>query len=117
MQLKVTAKHISDTNRATDYAKEKISKLTKYHSKIEKIEVWLIGEKSHRTKETDFECEIKIVIPGKDLEIKDSGQTIFSAIDKVEDRAKRLLVKHKEKHVSREHKQGIVSKIRKRFPF
>lgn len=116
MQLTITAIHLTNPQKAKDYAEEKISKLAKYHPKIEKIEVRLIN-KRHKQKKNEYDCEIKIVVPGHDLEIMDSEQSIEAAIDKAEERAKRLLVKNKEKHLSRDHKQGIVSKLRKRLPF
>lgn len=117
VNITITAIHLTNPQKAKDYAQEKISKLTRYHSKIEKIEVRLIEEKSHRDKNTDFTCEIKIIIPGHDLEIRDTEQTILAAIDKAEDRAKRLLVKNKEKHKTKDHKKGIVGKLRERLPF
>ncbi|KKR77929.1 MAG: Ribosome hibernation protein YhbH [Candidatus Curtissbacteria bacterium GW2011_GWA1_40_9] len=115
MKLTVTTKRLINSKKAKDYAKEKISKLSKYNPKIEKIAVWLIGEKSHRVKSTDFICEIKASVPGRDLEIKGTDQTIEAAIDKVEDRAKRLLVKNKERHLSKQHKQGIKTKIKRKL--
>jgi len=117
VSITITTIHLENPKKAKDYAQEKISKLSRYNSKIEKIEVRLIGEKSHRDKNTDFTCEVKIALPGHDLEIKDTEQTILAAIDKAEDRAKRLLVKNKEKHLARNHQRGIVGRIRKRLPF
>lgn len=117
VQLTITAIHLISPQKAKDYAREKITRLAKYDHKIEKIEVRLIGQKSHRDKNTDFDCEIKIIVPGRDLEIKDTELTIEAAIDKAEERAKRLLVKNKEKHLSKKHKQGLVTKIRNKLPF
>lgn len=117
VSITITAIHLPNPKKAKDYAQEKISKLNRYHSKIEKIEVRLIGEKSHRDKNTDFTCEIKIIVPGHDLEIKDTEQSILAAIDKAEDRAKRLLVKNKEKHLAKAHKKGLLGRLKKSLPF
>lgn len=111
MKVTITAIHLSSPQKAKDYAKIKVDKLIKYNSKIESIEVRLIEAQSHRNKNTDYNCEIKISLPGHDLEVRDIASSIEAAIDKAEEKAKRLLVKNKEKHISQEHKRGIVSKL------
>lgn len=116
MILTITAIHLANPQKAKAYAEEKISKLTKYHPKVEKIEVRLIN-KRHKQKKNEYDCEIKIVVPGHDLEITDSELSIEAAIDKAEERAKRLLVKNKEKHLSRDHKRGVLAKLRERLSF
>lgn len=113
--ITISALHLEKTKSLESYTKEKAQKLLKFHSKIEKIEVRLIGEKSHRSKSQEFTCEIKIVIPGHDLEIRDTESSIEAAVDKAEERAKRILVKNKEKHLSLDHKKGIVNKLVRRF--
>lgn len=117
MNLTITALHLKNPTKAKEYAKEKIEKLYKFHSKIEKIEVRLVDEKNHGKPGTSFMCEITIMIPGHNLEIKDFESSIEAAIDKAEDRAKRILVKSKEKHLTRDHKSGIMSKLREKLPF
>lgn len=114
MQLSITAIHLENPQKAKTYAKEKISKLNRYHPKIEKIEVRLIF-KRHKQKKKEYDCEIKIAVPGHNLEITDSEQSIEAAIDKAEERAKRLLIKNKEKHISRDHKRGVLNKIFRRL--
>jgi len=113
--ITISAIHLEKTKALEDYVREKVAKLIKFHPKIEKIEVRLIGETSHRSKASEFTCEIKVVVPGHDLEIVDTESSIEAAVDKAEERAKRILVKDKEKHISRDHKSGIVTKIRNRF--
>ncbi len=117
VHITISAIHLKNPQKAKDYAKSKFTKLTKYDQRIEKIEVRLIGALSHRDKNTDFDCELKIVVPGHDLEIKDTQSSISAAIDKAEDRVKRLLVKNKEKHLSKKHKLGLISKIRQKLSF
>ncbi len=115
VKLTITAIHIKTPQKAKDYAKIKVDKLAKYDSKIESIEVRLIEAQSHRNKDTDYKCEIKISLPGHDLEIKDIARSIEAAIDNAEEKAKRLLIKNKEKHISKEHKKGILNKLVNRF--
>ena len=115
MTTTITTIHLSNPQKAKEYAQEKISKLSKFDSHIEKIEVRLVSQKSHRNKDTDFDCEIKIVVPGRDLEVKETQRTIEAAIDKAQETAKHLLVKNKEKHTSKNHNQGVVNKLLGRF--
>lgn len=115
MNITISALHLEKTQTLERYTREKAEKLIKFHPKIEKIEVRLIGRTGHRDKAQEFTCEIKIVVPGHDLEIVDTESSIEAAVDKAEERAKRLLVKDKEKHISRDHKSGILNKIVNRF--
>lgn len=115
MKVTITAIHLPHPQKAKDYAKIKVDKLAKYDSKIESIEVRLMEAQSHRNKNTDYNCEIKISLPGNDLEVRDIASSIEAAIDKAEEKAKRLLVKNKEKHISREHKKGVLNKLVNRF--
>lgn len=115
MKPTITAIHLDSPQKAKDYANEKVTRLLKYGKGIEKIEVRLIGQKSHRNKDTDFDCEIKIVVPGHDLEIKETQRTIEAAIDKAQETAKHLLVKNKEKRTSKKHNQGVITKLLGKF--
>lgn len=115
MKVSITAIHLSNPQKAKDYAQVKVDKLGKYNSRIESVEVRLEEAQSHRNKNTDYKCEIKISLPGNDLEVRDIASSIEAAIDKAEEKAKRLLVKNKEKHVSKEHKKGVFYKLVNRF--
>ncbi len=101
MNIIVSGIHFEDFEKAEDYAKEKVAKLTKYHQKILKIEVRLFAETDHLNPKHDFACQIKIALPGNDLEVIDRERSIDKAIDRAVERMKRLLVKAKEKPQSR----------------
>lgn len=115
MVITVSGIHISKHPKLKKYAKEKVEKLEKFHKQIKKIEVRLILEKGHRGQENDYYCEIKISIPGHDLEIKDAERNFEKAVDKAVERMKTTLIRTKEKHLSLDHKQGIVRKMIERF--
>ena len=97
MNIIISGIHFEDFPKAESYAKEKASKLSKFHPRIEKIEVRLFAEKNHLNPKHDSACEIRISLPGNDLEIVDRQRSIDKAIDKAVERMKRLLVKAKEK--------------------
>lgn len=106
MNLVISGIHLKNFPELEQYANEKAQKLTKYHSQIEEILVRLIWEKSHRGQDEDYYCEITIHIPGRILEIVDTERDMEKAIDKAVERMKRLIVKTKEKTISKKHKEG-----------
>ncbi len=111
MNIIISGIHFEDFPKAEDYAHQKVSRLSKFNPRIEKAEVRLFEEKSHRNDKHDFCCEIKISIPGDDLEVVDRERSIDKAIDLAADRMKRLLVKSKEKDTSKSHKLGLLEKL------
>ena len=117
MNIIISGLHLKKFPGIEKYAREKVTKLTKFHANIEEISVRLIWEKSHRDINQDYTCEITVSIPGKNLGIKDTESSMDKAIDFAVERMKRLLVKSKEKHVSRQHKSGLLNKIRNRLKF
>lgn len=115
MQIIVTGLHLEKFPEMETYATKKVAKLTKYHPGILKAEVRLIAEQSHRGQEKDYYCEIAIDLPGRNLEIVDSERSMDKAIDKAVERIKRLLVKTKERKISKWHKLGILNKLKSRI--
>ncbi len=114
MKIQITEIHLEDP-KAKVYAQKKVEKLTKFHPKIERVNIRLFGEKAHRNQDHDFACEIEVAVPGHVLEIVDSERAIDKAIDKAVERMKRALVKHKEKQITRKHREGLVNKLLNRF--
>ena len=115
MKIILSSRHLANAQKLEDYAEEKVRKLAKFSSNIESINVRLIAQKSHRGQEQDYYCEITIHIPGHILEIVDVERAMDKAIDKAVDRMKRSLVKNKEKHLSRDHRRGIINKVLRRL--
>jgi len=115
MNISVTGLHIETDPKLKAYADKKIKKLLRYHSKITDLKVRLISEKSHRGQEQDYYCEITIHVPGRILEIVDSERAMDKAIDKAVERMKRTLIKHKEKEISKQHREGVFNKLLGRF--
>lgn len=115
--MKIIVSSNSSVNRKSfeDYARQKLAKLSKYHPKILEISAHLRTERAHRGQEDDYYCEIKAVVPGCDLEIVDNERAMDKAIDKAVERLKRLLIKNKEKKISKLHQIGILSKLKNRF--
>ena len=110
MNIIISGIHLKKFPELEDYTREKVERLQKYFPRIQEIQVRLFSEKAHRNQKHDFGCEIKVVIPGNDLEIFESELEMDTAIDKAVDTTRRALVKHKEKTVSKKHKGGLEQK-------
>lgn len=114
VQIKIAEIHFKDP-KVEEYALKKVEKLAKFHKGIQKITIRLTLEKAHRGQNHTSFCELEFDIAGKNFVIRDNEREIDKAIDKAVERAKRVLVKHKEKTISRKHKKGIVNKLVRRF--
>ena len=115
MRVIISGQHLAKFPEIEKYAIKKTRKLAKYFPKILKVQVRLISEKSHRNELHNSSCEIIADIPGRNLEIVERDKSMDKAIDKAVERMHRLLVKTKEKNVSKWHKFGILEKLRNRF--
>lgn len=111
MNIIVSGKHLKKAPEMEQYAIDKVQKLEKFHKNIEKITIDLFEEIAHADKNTDYFCEIIVDIPGRNLEIKESDSRMDKAIDFAVERMKRLMVKEKEKRITKKHQEGVKSKI------
>lgn len=115
MKLIIAGLHLKKFPETEKYAREKVAKLEKFYPNIEEINVRLIWEQAHRDKNQDYTCEITIHVPGHILEIRDTESNMDKAIDTAVDRMQRIMVKEKEKHIERNRRRSVLSKIRNRF--
>ncbi len=106
MRIKIAEIHFKDP-KIEDYAIKKVEKLAKFNNWVQSATIRLTSEKAHRGQENDFFCELEFDIAGKNFVVKDHERAIDMAIDKAAERAKRILVRHKEKIISKKHKAGI----------
>ena len=109
MKIKITEIHFKD-EKIEKYALKRVGGLEKYHRDIQLLTVRLTTEKNHRNQNHTAFCELQFDIPGKNFVIKDSEKEIDKAIDKAVERAKRTLIKYKEKEISKKHNAAIKAK-------
>ena len=115
MDISITGLHIQTDPKLKEYTNQKAKKLLKYHSKITDLKVRLFAEKAHRSEDHDYYCEITIHVPGKVLEIVDKERDVTKAIDRAADRMKKALIRHREKEISKKHKEGLAAKLLRRL--
>lgn len=111
MKIIVSGSHLKQFPELEAYTEKKVAKLTRYSKKIIEVRVRLVSEKSHRNQFHNSFCEIAVDLPGRNLEIVDSELAMDKAIDKAVERMKRLIVKTKEKTISKKHKEGEKQKL------
>ncbi len=110
MKTTISAIHYNKNPKTKVYTLEKVKKLAKFHPKIQEAHVRLFSEKAHRGEEHDFYCEIEIAVPGRIITIIDTEREIDKAIDKAVERMRRTLTKHKEKDITKKHREGLKTK-------
>ena len=115
MDISITGLHIETDPKLKEYANQKAKKLLKYNTRITDLKVRLFGEKAHRSEDHDYYCEIIAHVPGKVLEIADKERDVTKAIEKAVDRMKKALIRHREKTLSKRHKEGLAAKLLRRL--
>jgi putative sigma-54 modulation protein len=106
VQIALTGRHIEITESMRAYAEEKLTRLTRFYDRIEKIDAVLEKEpKKHRIEvvmhadhKTSFVAQVE------------AGE-FYEAVDLIFEKLERQLKKHKEIHRNRKHqgKPGQVS--------
>jgi putative sigma-54 modulation protein len=97
MNIEITSRHHDYSDRITDYAREKVEGLTKYHDRIIDIHVVL-----DRRSEGE-EAEMDLHISGKNFAVKELTEDITKSIDlatkKIGRQLRKYVEKRNEKHV------------------
>lgn len=106
MKVIISEQHLNRFPVLSKYAAEKVAKLSKFNPRILSVTIHLIAQVGHRGQEQDYTCQLVFDMPGNNLTIADTERAMDKAIDKVIERAKRQLVRSKEKTISRKHKEG-----------
>ncbi len=96
MQVQVQSIHFDADRKLINFIEEKISKLTTFHDRIIKGEVFLRLDKSD-VNENKI-AEIKLSIPGKELFARKQCKSFEEATDVAVDALKRQIDKHKTKN-------------------
>ncbi len=95
MQVKVQSIHFDADEKLIEFVQERLQKLTTFHDRIIRGEVFLRLDKSD-VNENKI-AEVKLSIPGKDLFAKKQCKTFEEATDDAVDALKKQINKHREK--------------------
>src|SRR3989339_701364 len=97
MQIKITGHGLVVSAALRDYAQKKMTKLEEFFNSIQKVEM-VLDARSIDDRNKRQVAEIRIWLAGKkNIQAKEAGKDMYSAIDLVLQEAKRQVEKHKEK--------------------
>lgn len=114
-KLEIAGVHMAVGDDLKKYVLSKIGRLDKYipkharksaHAEVKLKEVKLKTRLEHV-------CEVILYLPSEKLNIKETAETAFAAVDVVEDKLKTLLRKYKELHADPKLRQRLFEKIRR----
>lgn len=100
MQVNISGHHIEVTEPLKDYVKSRLEKLERHFDHITNVQVTLSVEKSRQ------KAEAQIHLRGSQIHADATHDDLYAAIDLMNDKLDRQLLKHKEKEVSRSHGNG-----------
>lgn len=99
MTLNIQTVHFDADSRLTDHIQKKISKLSTYHDRIIKVDVFLkLDNVVHQIK--DKVAEIKVSIPRSEFFVKSSSKSFEESFDDAFESICTQIVRKKEKMIS-----------------
>ncbi len=114
-KIEIEGVHMEVDDNIRRYVLKKIAKLDKYLPKQAKesahAEVILKSKESKGNRST---CEVTLFLPKETINVKESTQNIYAAIDIVEAKLKHQIEKYKELHASYKLRRHLVAKFRKK---
>ena len=97
MQVNISGHHVEVTEALQNYVSVKLDKLERHFDQIGNVQVTLSVEKERQ------KAEASINIKGAQLHADAVHDDLYAAIDLMNDKLDRQLIKHKEKSVARKH--------------
>ena len=97
MQVNISGHHVEVTDALNDYVAQKLEKLERHFDQIGNVQVTLSIEKQRQ------KAEASVNIKGAQLHADAIHDDLYAAIDLMNDKLDRQLLKHKEKKVDRLH--------------
>lgn len=97
MQVNISGHHVEVTEALHEYVATKLDKLERHFDQIGNVQVTLSVEKTRQ------KAEASLNITGARLHADAEHDDLYAAIDMMNDKLDRQLLKHKEKKVDRMH--------------
>ena len=99
MNVNIQTVHFDADNKLVSYIEKKVSKLTQFHDRITKVDVYLkLDNVVHNIK--DKVAEIKILIPRHEFFVKQSSKSFEESFDAAMDSIITQLKRKKEKQAA-----------------
>lgn len=97
MRLQINAVHFTADQSLLDFIQAKLNKLDTFHDRIISGEVFLRLDGADSNKVKEKIVEVRLLIPGKEMFVKEHDKSFESATDRVLDVLKDKLVRCKQK--------------------
>lgn len=97
MQVNISGHHVEVTEALQNYVSVKLDKLQRHFDQIGNVQVTLSIEKERQ------KAEASLNVKGAQLHADAVHEDLYAAIDLMNDKLDRQLLKHKEKSVDRKH--------------
>lgn len=97
MQVNISGHHVEVTEALQSYVSTKLDKLERHFDQIGNVQVTLTVEKERQR------AEASLNVKGAQLHADAEHDDLYAAIDLMNDKLDRQLIKHKEKSVARKH--------------
>jgi len=97
MQVNISGHHVEVTEALQSYVSNKIEKLERHFDQIGNVQVTLSIEKERQ------KAEASINVKGGQLHADAVDEDLYAAIDLMNDKLDRQIIKHKEKNIDRKH--------------
>jgi len=103
MEMQIHNKNFDLTDPFKQYLIEKFQDIKKYKEDITSFKIHLSRDQRHNKGEV-FNIEVEVNIPNKNIVIKETNEDARAAVDIVQDKLARRLLKFKEKGFSKKKK-------------
>ena len=97
MQVNISGHHVEVTEALQNYVSVKLDKLQRHFDQIGNVQVTLTVEKARQ------KAEASMNVKGAQLHADAVHEDLYAAIDLMNDKLDRQIIKHKEKSVDRKH--------------
>lgn len=97
MQVNISGHHVEVTEALQTYVSTKLEKLQRHFDQIGNVQVTLSVEKTRQ------KAEGSVNVKGAQLHADAEHDDLYAAIDLMNDKLDRQIIKHKEKSVARSH--------------
>jgi putative sigma-54 modulation protein len=99
MDVKIQTHHFDADSKLVSYVEKKLSKLTQFHERITKVDVFLkLDNVAHKIK--DKVAEIKVHVPKHDFFVKHSSKSFEESFDFALDAVITQMKRNKERMVA-----------------
>lgn len=115
--IDITGLHYEVDDTTKKYVMKKIGRLDRYlprHAR-KSLHAEVVLEQVNKDHGNKYQAEVKLVVPDKNIEAKDTTVNMLAAIDIVEAKLATQLKKYKQMHVAHVGRRGVLSRFKRSY--